>query len=1076
MSLLLLVLMVCPCPGMAEETWTVSDLGDENKPNTLRYIINIANEGVLDVDVIDLTHLSGTILLWSPLVINMPSPGTIKRKLTIIGPGADVLAIDGRNLVRCLEVLAGEITIRGLTVRNGRAPTDPALGSLYGGCISFSGNYLTLEDCIVENGTAMSGGCIAGFNNLTLRRTTVRNGVVEGTASYGGRGGGISGFGLMEDCTVIGCRANRYGGGVFHGTANTTASIIRSTIVDCHVPPGDTGGGGIAKTDEGGLQIRDSLIRGCSAGRYGGGIYFKGTPPTSYGTPTAHLELINCTLTDNSAGTEGESGFSNAGAIYAHGRTYADFCTITRNSAADKVGGGVFREGPVVFKNSILSGNTASAAPYDYDDSGAVMEIFGGNVAPHAGGGALADPMLREVLAGGATVGYLPEQDSPALDGAMDCSGFVGDTITTDARGKTRPQGVECDAGAFEFQLPVADAGADRSVHKWDDVLLDGATSTPGEDGAITSWQWTQTGGSPSVTLNGADTELAVFEAPEVSLNEILTFRLTVTTTHGYTAEDTVAVTVISTPKPPVANAGPDQNVAAGASVTLDGSASSDPNGDSLTYSWTQTGGTPAVTLTGANTKQPTFTAPSTSHGATLVFRLTVKDITLMTHTDTVTVNVSPAPVSPVANAGPDQNAAAGVTVTLNGSASTDLNGDSLIYSWTQTGGTPTVTLTGANTAQPYFTAPSVMLNTVLVFSLTVTDPGGLSSTDTVAITVAHVESAPVANAGADQSVAAGATVTLDGSASSDANGDTLTYSWLQTGGTSVSLTGANTARPSFIAPSVSLGGATLFFTLTVTDTGGLSHSDTVTVNVARTEMPPVANAGGDRAVVVGDDVTLDGRASSDANGDSLTYSWTQTGGTSIGLLTDADTAQPSFIAPALATTLTFTLTVTDPGGLWSSDTVNVVVNPTYVAYPPVANAGADRSVATGATVALDGRASSDPNGDALIYSWAQIGGTGVSLTGANTAQPRFTAPDQAITLTFTLTVRDPGGLTDSDTVTVTVTESTGDGDGGGSGGGGGGGGCAFDPSAGYDPLGLEWLLLLAAMLLVRLRRLRRAS
>ncbi|WP_051183257.1 PKD domain-containing protein [Desulfocurvibacter africanus] len=425
-----------------------------------------------------------------------------------------------------------------------------------------------------------------------------------------------------------------------------------------------------------------------------------------------------------------------------------------------------------------------------------------------------------------------------------------------------------------------------------------------------------------------------------------------------------------------------------------------------------------------------------------------------------------------IAEAGPDKTVDEGTNVTLNGTASSDPPGLPLSCTWTKLSG-PDVMLTGANTASPRFIAPQLDTDTqVLTFQLTVRAADGRSTTDTVTVTVRNVNRQPTANTGADQTVAPGATVTLDGRASSDPDGGVLTYSWIQISGASVSLTGANTAQPRFTAPS---RGTTLTFTLTVTDPGGLTSSDTVNVivNTAHIDYPPVANAGPDKAVLVGAAVFLDGRASSDPNGDSLTFSWTQASGTGV-LLTGANTAQPSFTAPAMATTLTFILTVTDPGGLSSSDTVNVIVNTTYTPYPPVANAGADRSVATGATVALDGRASSDPNGDALIYSWAQIGGTGVSLTGANTAQPRFTAPDQAITLSFTLTVRDPGGLTDSDTVTVTVTESTGGGDGGGSGGGGGGGGCAFNPSAGYDPLGLEWLLLLVPAVLARLRRPRR--
>ena len=95
--------------------------------------------------------------------------------------------------------------------------------------------------------------------------------------------------------------------------------------------------------------------------------------------------------------------------------------------------------------------------------------------------------------------------------------------------------------------------------------------------------------------------------------------------------------------------------------------------------------------------------------------------------------------VPPTANAGADQTVAEGATVTLNGSGSSDPDGDNnaLTYAWTQSSGTPTVTLTGDTTAAPTFTAPeNLSANAVLEFMLTVTDLGGASDTDSVRISV----------------------------------------------------------------------------------------------------------------------------------------------------------------------------------------------------------------------------------------------------------------------------------------------------------------------------------------------------
>ena len=95
----------------------------------------------------------------------------------------------------------------------------------------------------------------------------------------------------------------------------------------------------------------------------------------------------------------------------------------------------------------------------------------------------------------------------------------------------------------------------------------------------------------------------------------------------------------------------------------------------------------------------------------------------------------------------------------------------------------------------------------------------------------------PTADAGDNQSVAAGATVTLDGSGSSDSDGSISTYAWTQTAGTTVTLTGAATISPTFTAPSTA-DAQTLTFQLTVTDDDDATDTDTVNVAVAAVVVP----------------------------------------------------------------------------------------------------------------------------------------------------------------------------------------------------------------------------------------------
>lgn len=291
---------------------------------------------------------------------------------------------------------------------------------------------------------------------------------------------------------------------------------------------------------------------------------------------------------------------------------------------------------------------------------------------------------------------------------------------------------------------------------------------------------------------------------------------------------------------PPVADAGSDQSANASSSVRLDGSLSTDPNGLPLTYRWSQIAGT-AVALDVADPVHPVFTAPPVLAGSqTLTFQLVVSDGVFDSAVDTVNVTVKHVNHAPIVVAGTNQTVGEGSTVTLDGAGSYDPDGDAITYRWTQTMG-PVVTLSNGSAAQPTFMAPAVSSGSVTIgFALTV-DDGSLTSTGSVAVTVEHVNHRPLANAGDNQTVNEGTTVTLDGTRSSDPDGDPLEYTWSQVSGPAVPLGHPSSANPTFAAPSVSAAGATLVFELSVTDPGGLSARSTVRVTVIH--LNPVCSA-----------------------------------------------------------------------------------------------------------------------------------------------------------------------------------------------------------------------------------------
>jgi hypothetical protein len=234
-----------------------------------------------------------------------------------------------------------------------------------------------------------------------------------------------------------------------------------------------------------------------------------------------------------------------------------------------------------------------------------------------------------------------------------------------------------------------------------------------------------------------------------------------------------VFVSTLTFNTPPIANAGPGQSIHANGLVTLDGSGSSDPDGNPIIYAWSflsRPAGSTAV-FSNPAAVNPTFVADKTGD---YVIQLIVTD-SMGAASQTDQVVISTLNTAPIAEAGLDQPITLiGITVQLDGTQSYDPDGDPISYEWTFASKPPgsNTTLTNANTATPTFLAD--VYGTYLV-RLIVSDPW-IQGGDITNVSFANVQ--PVANAGTSQSVRVGETVPLDGSGSSDANGDTLSFRW----------------------------------------------------------------------------------------------------------------------------------------------------------------------------------------------------------------------------------------------------------------------------------------------------------
>ena len=412
-------------------------------------------------------------------------------------------------------------------------------------------------------------------------------------------------------------------------------------------------------------------------------------------------------------------------------------------------------------------------------------------------------------------------------------------------------------------QAPIAAAEVPQIIDELTNITLDASASTD-PDGSVSSYVWRQLAGPPVTFAEGTAGKITLV-TPEISADQTMTFELSLTDDQGAVTSRIFSFVVrnkavvndhgaVDTPSDVtnlIADAGTEQTLNESTLVQLQAAPRYNLDGTPVQYQWHQTTG-PKVVLSDSQSRIPTFTAPVVTSDQILTFILTITDKTGKTAQASVKVIVKkktpanppqPPQQPPQVNAGPDQRVDEKQLVLLDAINSRDLDGTIKQYHWQQISGIK-VNLAGIDEKRAAFISPDVTADTSLVFELTVTDNDGLVATDQVTISVQNVEEPvdptpnpttnkpPLAVAGADQNVNENDTVTLDGSASHDPDGDKLTYQWTQTAGPTITgLSGATTAKLQFAAPAIS-NQVILTFSLRVEDGKGGIATDTVTVVV----------------------------------------------------------------------------------------------------------------------------------------------------------------------------------------------------------------------------------------------------
>jgi hypothetical protein len=471
----------------------------------------------------------------------------------------------------------------------------------------------------------------------------------------------------------------------------------------------------------------------------------------------------------------------------------------------------------------------------------------------------------------------------------------------------------------------------------------------------------------------------------------------------------------------PVADAGADQSGNVGVEVVLDGSGSADADGQTLAYSWTL--GVPdgsGATLDDVHSAQPKFTPDARG-----VYRaaLVVTDGLEVSAKDEIVVTVGNR--APVADAGDPQTVKVQDTVTLDGTGSYDLDGDSLTYAWTLSlaPAESTVVLDAADTPHASFVVDKPGDYTIL---LIVSD--GVSKAESIpaAVVISTQNSVPIAEAGPDQTTRVGEPVTLDGSGSYDVDSDTLTYRWEiveRPEGSTVALD-----FPDMLSSQIVPDKKGQFVIQLVVDDGvseARSEPDRVTVTTENSA--PVADAGPPQTIHAGQIATVDASGSYDRDGDSIIYAWSISSRPegSLAALSDASAVRPTFVADKLGEYILQLIVNDGFAEATSPDTVVVTTENSI----PVAEAGLPRTVYVGDTVTVDGSASQDSDGDALGYNWSIISrpaDSAAKLEHADAVEATFVA-DRTGDYVLQLIVDDGVSKSPSqpDTVTITTECST---------------------------------------------------
>jgi len=520
---------------------------------------------------------------------------------------------------------------------------------------------------------------------------------------------------------------------------------------------------------------------------------------------------------------------------------------------------------------------------------------------------------------------------------------------------------------------PIAKAG-DNQIVTSSEVKFD-ATASKDADGAITryTWDFGDGFGSSEATPMHVYSKPGVYRAKLVVVDD--------SNTKNNQSDDEIEILVN---EKPIADAGPDQLVALDQEVNFNAGKSVDPDGKIATYAWDFGDGQSAagVSATHRYAKPGIYTArlmvqDNTGHATAIDFDEAI-----------ITVNAAP-----IAKAGNDVIAAPGQKINFDGRGSYDLDGRIISYRWDFKDGESSTETAQMSRA---FAKPGIYSA-----HLTIKDDRDAENNFARDTLMIRINNSPIAQAGKNI-VACQSSFNFDASASTDPDGDPLTYHW-NFGDGSKPDSGMK------VIHQYAQGGSYPVI-LTVDDGLGLANSRSTTSITVKINQPPIADAGPNKTLCAGDVVIFDGGNSRDPEGGLLKYTWDFGDGSTIEGINPTKIYKNGGVYQ-------IRLLVEDDSGLPCNTDVDAKV--VTVAESPVAIAGPDVTACVNSEIKFDGTSSRDFDGVVNSYFWDF--GDGTTGGGATPTKSYTKAGTYRVVLTITGDQIGDCDNTDNDAVLVTV-------------------------------------------------------